>query len=54
MKVSAPFQVTANDVTYSNLRRKDIGKWAIIVTGCWHLFASEAQAQACYENLIRN
>lgn len=52
MSVSPPFQISAQDVARSSLDRDDIGLWALLVTGCFHLFDSEAAAQRAYRLLL--
>lgn len=53
-KVCAPFQINADDVERSSLDDDDIGKWALLVTGCHHLFDSKNQAHSVYKLLLRD
>ena len=39
-----PFLVTDETVAYSSLEPTDIGKWAVLVQGCYHLFTSYGEA----------
>ena len=36
-------QVAEQDIDYSTLDKRDIGKWAVIVQGCWH-FAKDLES----------
>jgi len=38
-------------VARSSLDRADIGLWALLVTGCFHLFETEAAARRAYQLL---
>ena len=44
MSVSQPFQIDAEEVERTSLEPTDIGLWAILITGCYHLYETEAGA----------
>lgn len=52
MKPSAPFQISIEDVERSSLDAEDVGLWAILVTGCYHLFETKGAARRCYRLLL--
>lgn len=54
MTVYPPFQITREDIERSTLEPSDLGLWAILVTGCFHLFSSKASAQRAYDLLLRD
>ena len=44
--VSQPFLVDEFEVEITSLEPTDIGKWALLVTGCYHLFNSLEDARS--------
>lgn len=45
------YVVTQEDVERSFLEESDLGKYGIIVQGCWVLFDTVEEAHACLQNL---
>jgi len=54
MSVSQPFQIDAEEVERTSLEPSDIGLWAILITGCYHLYETEAAARRAYANLMQD
>ena len=54
MTVFPPFQIGVDDIERSSLGLEDLGLWAILVTGCYHLFNSEASARQAYHLLLQD
>ena len=54
MSVLPPFQINASDIVRSTLEPSDLGAWAILVCGCFHLFETEAAARRAYQLLLEN
>lgn len=52
MSVPPPFQITPDDLERSSLEPGDVGLWALLVTGCFHLFDTEAAARRAYRLLL--
>jgi hypothetical protein len=52
MSASPPFRVSAADIARSSLERADLGAWALLVCGCYHLFESEDAARRAYRLLL--
>lgn len=50
---SAPFVVNERDTEYSTLDTTDVGKWCVLVRGCYHVFETEQDAQSC-ANALKN
>jgi hypothetical protein len=50
-KVYAPFKVDDETAERANLDPGDVGKWALIVAGCYHLFKTKADADQCRRRL---
>jgi hypothetical protein len=49
------FQISQNDLDYcSSLKESDIGTWAILVRGCYHMFATYTEATAMANMLIED
>lgn len=53
MTVPPPFRITAADIARSGLERRDLGAWALLVCGCYHLFETEDAARRAYRLLLR-
>lgn len=51
MHIQAPFQITTEDIERSSLESSDLGKWALIVTGCYQLFDTQQDAERCQRML---
>ena len=54
MSVPPPFRITAADISRSSLDRGDLGLWAVLVCGCYHLFETEHAARHAYRLLLRD
>lgn len=55
MAFSAVLIVNEEDVHQSStLRKTDIGKYAIIINGAWHMFVDKVAADNCYATLYRH
>ncbi len=54
MSVSQPFQIDAEEVERTSLAPSDIGRWAILITGCYQLFESEDAARRAYVFLMQD
>ena len=54
MSVSQPFQIDAEEVERTSLDPSDIGRWAILITGCYHLYETEAAVRRAYANLMQD
>lgn len=52
MTVSPPFQIEPADLVRSSLEESDVGLWALLVTGCFHLFDTEVAARRAYFLLL--
>lgn len=52
MSVSNPFRLSEEDVVRADLSPGDIGLWCVIVTGCYHLFESEASARRAHAMIL--
>lgn len=53
MTVPPPFRITAADIARSSLGRGDLGAWALLVCGCYHLFETEDAARRAYRLLLQ-
>lgn len=47
------FQITNQEIEYSTLEPKDLGKWSYLVTGCYMLFDTYETAIASYQEVFR-
>ena len=45
MTVQAPFRIIAEDVERTSLEWSDLGKWALIVCGCYHVYETRDDAE---------
>jgi len=55
LRISAPFQVTeAHVYASSTLTYRDIGKWALMIQGCYHFFGSYSDALTCKQECERD
>ena len=54
MTVPPPFRVTSDDIVRSSLDRGDLGLWAVLVCGCFHLFETERAARHAYRLLLED
>ena len=52
MTLHGPFQIQQFDIDATSLEQTDLGKWALIVTGCYQLFDSKCEAQSTYDSLV--
>lgn len=52
MSVLAPFQITQDEIDRTSLDQSDLGRWAVLIAGCYHLFSSKARAHHAYRSLI--
>lgn len=48
MTIPPPFRITANDIARSSLDANDLGLWALLFCGCYHLFETEQAAQRAH------
>jgi len=54
MSVIGPFQITEDEWSRSTtLTRRDVGRWALLVRGCYQFFDSFADALACRQHIER-
>ncbi len=51
MSIMPPFRISPEDIERSSLDARDLGFWALLVCGCYHLFESERAAQNAYRLL---
>ena len=51
MSVPPPFRISADDIARSTLDAGDLGLWALLVCGCYHLFETERAANEAYRLL---
>ena len=49
-----PFQITQGDIEHTSLEQHDLGKWALLVTGCYQIFESQEAAYGCVNYLNSN
>ena len=54
MTVPPPFRISREDIARSSLEADDLGAWALLVTGCYHLFETEAAARSAYRLLLQD
>lgn len=54
MTVLPPFRITPEDIARSTLEPGDLGAWALLVTGCYHLFDTETAARSAYALLLQD
>ncbi len=54
MKIYPPFRISRLDAALAALDPADIGAWAILVCGCFHIFESERAAQRAYRLWLEN
>lgn len=54
MTVLPPFRITRDDIARSSLDRGDLGLWALLVCGCFHLFETERAARKAYRLLLED
>jgi len=54
MTISPPFRITKDDIARSSLDVDDLGFWALLVCGCYHLFLTEQAAQRAYRLLLED
>ena len=52
MDSRTPFEVSETDIREADLLPSDLGMWCLIVDGCYHLFATEEQAQKARAKLL--
>lgn len=52
MSVPQPFRISADDIARSTLDANDLGLWALLVCGCYHLFETERAARHAYRLLL--
>ena len=54
IKVSFPFQISQQDINYSDsLEQEDLGKWALIINGCYQFFESVEAASKTRCELLK-
>lgn len=54
MSVPPPFRVSREHIARSSLDLGDLGLWAVLVCGCFHLFETERAARHAYRLLLED
>ena len=54
MKIYPPFRISRLDAALASLDVQDIGAWAVLVCGCFHIFESKGAAQRAYRLWLEN
>lgn len=43
--IQSPFQITEQDTERTSLEPADLGRWALLISGCFHLFDNQDAAR---------
>ncbi|MEM0985107.1 MAG: hypothetical protein AAGJ32_02570 [Pseudomonadota bacterium] len=54
MSIQPPARISRLDARLAELDPADIGAWAVLVCGCFHIFESERAAQRAYRLWLEN
>lgn len=53
-RTNPPFRISRLDAALASLDVRDVGAWAVLVCGCFHIFESEGAAHRAYRLWLEN